>query len=83
MKEDYLKNLKEFSQGLIGLGQLIEESLLRKQSLEDEIKKREAEIRKIQNDIFALKSELTKVGMDLVNLEARREEIGKKKDKNA
>jgi len=75
MAEDYLKGLKQFSQELISLGKEIEENLARKQELEGQIKAKDNEIRKIQNDMFAIKSELRKVEMDLGNLETKRKGI--------
>ncbi len=81
MAEDYVKGLKQFSQELINLGKDIEENLAKKQELEAEIRGKDNEIRKIQNDIFAIKSELRKVEMDLGSLETKRKDIEAEKNK--
>jgi septal ring factor EnvC (AmiA/AmiB activator) len=81
MTDDNFKELREFSQELLSLGQTIEENFLKKQAFDDQIKEKEMEIRKIQKDIFDLKSEKAKVEMELQNLEEKRSGIEKKKDK--
>jgi septal ring factor EnvC (AmiA/AmiB activator) len=83
MTDDNFKELREFSQELLSLGKTIEENFLKKQEFEDQIKEREIEIRRIQKDIFDLKSEKAKVEMELQNLEEKRASIEKKKDKKS
>lgn len=82
MEEDPLKELKEFSQDLIALGQEIGEKLSRKQALGQEIVEKEAVAKKLQGELFSAKTELAKLDVDLVRLEAKRRDIEKKQNKN-
>jgi septal ring factor EnvC (AmiA/AmiB activator) len=74
MADDF-NNLRQFSQELLNLGKAIEADLAKKQELENQVKGKDAEMRKIQQDIYVLKSELRKVEMDLSQLETKRGNI--------
>jgi phage shock protein A len=80
MAEDNFNSLKQFSQELLNLGQEIEQNLTRKQDLESQIKGKDNEIRRIQQDIYTIKSELRKVEIELGNLENKRKDIEAEKN---
>jgi phage shock protein A len=80
MAEDNFNSLKQFSQELLNLGQEIEQNLTKKQDLESQIKGKDNEVRRIQQDIYAIKSELRKVEIELGNLETKRKDIEAEKN---
>jgi septal ring factor EnvC (AmiA/AmiB activator) len=80
MTEDNFNSLKQFSQELLNLGQEIEQNLTKKQDLESQIKGKDNEIRRIQQDIYTIKSELRKVEIELGNLENKRKDIEAEKN---
>lgn len=82
MDKDSFDSLKEFSQEIINMGKSIEENLQKKQELEAKIQWKTGLAKKLQEEIFSLKSDLTKIDLDLGKLEKRGAEIQKKGNKN-
>lgn len=75
-KEDLLE---DFSGRLIELGNEIEARLTEKGKLDEELKTKGVAIRKLEKEIFAIRTRLAKLSTELSKLETRRREFEEKK----
>ena len=71
--------LEEFSELLIKLGKEIEAKLTEKEKLEAELKLKAGTIRKLESEVFSIRTQLAKIATELSKLESRRKEFEKQK----